>query len=147
MEYSLEVLPTKNGIERYYEIDTDETIYLTLHYSKGVSAVWKSLVSQAKQYFNLVHEVDPSDGPYICWNTLNFDNGSGIEHGLVLTYSYEDSSIDVVLRMPYSEKAIIQFVETTPEISGCCQYLNKLIKVALDEVDFYHYGSIESNLQ
>lgn len=147
MEYSLHTLPTKNGIDRYYEIDTDETIYLTLHYNNGTNVLWKSLVAQAKQYFKLVHEVDPSDGPGVCWNTLIFDNGSGIEQGLVLTNNYDDLSIDVSLRIPYSEKAVIRFVETTPEMSGCCSFLSQLLKDALDEIDFYYYGSIDSNLQ
>ena len=146
MEYSIKILPTKNGIERYYEIDIDETIYLTLHYEKGVEAIWKSLVSQAKQYFDLVHEVHPSSGSGICWNTLIFDNGSGIENGLVLTHNYDDSSVDVVLRIPYSEKAVIRFIETVPEISGCCRFFSKLMKEALDEVDLNYYGSTDSNL-
>ncbi len=144
-EYFLEVLKTKNGVERYYEVDSDETMYLTLHYKKAAPVIWKSIVAQAHEHFKLVHEMKPSS-PADCWYTLIFDNGIGIDNGLVLTNDIDDSSIDLVLRLPYSEKALMQFVSAAPEISGCCRFFRALVKEALDELDITRFGSVDSNL-
>lgn len=148
MEYQCLVLPTfKTGVQRFYEIDIDDTAYLTIHFNRVADATWKSINRQAEQYFEKTNSVGPENGSGICWKTNVYnDTSSSVSDSLVLTNNLDDSSLDIALRIPFSQRALDEFTRTEPEFSGCCKFLRDISQIALHERDLLEFGSTETNL-
>lgn len=115
---------------RFIEVDTDNSMYLTTEFPTNRVVLWKSLINQAGLCFQFRSERQPEKGIGIAFHERIYQNAAGMD--VVFSNDFIDQTITICIRMPMSGKVIDVFNNITEfSVTGYCQRLKQIVQISL----------------